>query len=77
MLVVTDKTDTRYLLQHKSSGFYVTSATGLTTLISHAKLYEVNEKRTPPEWSDLLETGEYKVIKRTETVSVDYEEVEL
>lgn len=74
---MTDKTDTRYLLQHKSSGFYVTSATGLTTLISHAKLYEVNEKRTPPEWSDLLETGEYKVIKRTETISVDYEEVQI
>ena len=72
---MTDKTDTRYLLQHKSSGFYVTSATGLTTLISHAKLYEVNGKRTPPEWSDLLDTGDYKVIKRTETVSVDYEEV--
>ena len=74
---MTNKTDTRYLLQHKSSGFYVTSATGLTTLISHAKLYEVNEKRTPPEWSDLLETGDYTVIKRTEIVSVDYEEVEL
>lgn len=74
---MTDKTDTRYLLQHKSSGFYVTSATGLTTLISNAKLYEVNEKRTPPEWSDLLDTGDYTVIKRTEIVSVDYEEVEL
>ena len=72
---MTDKTDTRYLLQHKSSGFYVTSATGLTTLISHAKLYEVNEKRTPPEWSDLLETGEYKVIARTETITVNFEEV--
>ena len=74
---MTDKTDTRYLLQHKSSGFYVTSATGLTTLISHAKLYKKKKKRTPPEWSDLLETGEYKVIKRTETVSVEYEEVQI
>ena len=74
---MSKKVDTRYLLQHKSSGFYVTSATSLTTLVSHAKLYEVNDTRTPPEWSDLLDTGEYQVIKRTETVSVEYEEVQI
>lgn len=69
------KTDTRYILKHTKSGFYVTSATGLTTVITSAKLYEVNAGKNPPEWSDLLSTGEYEVVKRTETITVEYEGV--
>jgi hypothetical protein len=69
------KSDTRYLLKHKKSGFFVTSATGLNTKIENAKLYEVNQKKNPPEWSDLLATGDYVIIARTETTTVEYEEV--
>lgn len=69
------KSDTRYILKHKPSGFYVTSATGLNTQISNAKLYETNAKHQPQEWSDLLATGDYVIIARTETTTVEYEEV--
>lgn len=44
---MSSKSDTRYILKHKPSGFYVTSATGLNTQISNAKLYETNAKHQP------------------------------
>lgn len=69
------KTDTRYILKHKLSGFYVTAANSYTSNISHAKLYETNADRNPPEWADKLATDEYEIIMRTETITVNFEEV--
>lgn len=69
------KTDTRYILKHKLSGFYVTGADGYTENIGRAKLYETNADRNPPEWADKLATDEYEIIMRTETTTVNFEEV--
>lgn len=71
---MSEKFDTRYILQHIPSGFYVTGVDGYTDNISRAKLYETNADRNPPEWADKLATDDYKIIMRTETHTVRYEE---
>lgn len=73
---MAEKSDTRYILQHIPSGFYVTGADTYTAVISKAKLYETNQTRNTVEWADMLATGEYKIIMRTETITVKYEEAE-
>ena len=70
------KTDNRCILQHIPSGFYVTGADGFTDNISRAKLYEFNASKNPTEWADKLDTGDYKIIVRSETITVRYEEME-
>lgn len=71
---MSQKTDNRCILQHIPSGFYVTGADGFTDNISRAKLYEFNASKNPPEWADKLATDDYKIIMRTETTTVRYEE---
>ena len=71
---MSEKIDTRYILQHIPSGFYVTGADSYTERIGRAKLYETNADRTPPEWAEKMATDDYKIIMRTETHTVRYEE---
>lgn len=73
---MSEKIDTRCILQHIPSGFYVTGADGFTDNISRAKLYEFNASKNPIEWADKLATNEYRIIVRTETTTVKYEEAE-
>ena len=70
------KTDNRCILQHIPSGFYVTGADTYTANITKAKTYEFNASKNPTEWADKLDTGDYKIIVRSETITVRYEEME-
>ena len=72
---MTQKIDIRYILKHNPSGFYVSGVDTFTDNISKAKLYESNTKHRPSEWYDKLATNEYTVIARTETITINFEEV--
>ena len=72
---MSKKTDLRYILKHNPTGFYVTGVDTFTDNISKAKLYEVNKDHRPTEWHDKMATNEYTVIARTETITVNFEEV--
>ena len=74
---MSKKTDNRCILQHIPSGFYVTGADTYTANITKAKTYEFNASKNPPEWADKLDTGDYKIIVRSETITVRYEEMEI
>ena len=73
---MSKKTDNRCILQHIPSGFYVTGADTYTANITKAKTYEFNASKNPTEWADKLDTGDYKIIVRSETITVRYEEME-
>ena len=73
---MSEKIDTRCILQHIPSGFYVTGADTYTANITKAKTYEFNASKSPQEWADKLDTGDYKIIVRSETITVRYEEME-
>ena len=73
---MSEKIDTRCILQHIPSGFYVTGADSYTANITKAKTYEFNASKNPTEWADKLDTGDYKIIVRSETITVRYEEME-
>ena len=73
---MSEKIDTRCILQHIPSGFYVTGADTYTANITKAKTYEFNASKNPTEWADKLDTGDYKIIVRSETITVRYEEME-
>ena len=73
---MSEKIDTRCILQHIPSGFYVAGADTYTANITKAKTYEFNASKNPIEWSDKLATNEYRIIVRTETTTVKYEEAE-
>ena len=72
---MAQKIDIRYILKHNPTGLYVTGADTFTNNISKAKLYESNTKHRPTEWYDKMATNEYTVVARTETITVNFEEV--
>ncbi len=77
---MSSKTDVTYILQHIPSGFYAKASYGdleLTENKSNAKRFEPNETKSAAMWAKLTSSGAFKVIKRTETTSTSYEEVEL
>ncbi len=77
---MSSKTDVTYILQHIPSGFYAKASYGdleLTENITKAKQFEPNETKSAVMWSKLISSDSFKVIKRTETTSTSYEEVEL
>ena len=72
---MNQKIDLRYILKHNPTGLYVTGVDTFTNNISKAKLYEVNKDHRPAEWHDKMATDEYTVVARTETITVNFEEV--
>ena len=73
---MSEKIDTRYILQHKSHGLYVSRPGHFCENISDAKLWEPNNKRDEEIWRELSNSDDYKIIMRTETHTVRYEEAE-
>lgn len=83
------KQEVNYILQHKDSGFYVKPFSAYpeyTTNRNAAKLWLAEEgekgekmrvsQKEEKNWQTVMEHGEHKVIKRIETTTVEYEEVE-
>ena len=65
-----------YLLKHES-GFYVKTASGFIELTEDKeKAKRFDPMKKDADWKKLYATGHYKTVKRTETLSVDYQEVE-
>lgn len=71
---MSEKIDTRYILQHIPSGFYVSRPGHFCENIFDAQLFEPNDKRTEVVWRELSNSEDYKIIMRTETHTVRYEE---
>ena len=77
---MSKKEDVRYILKHEPSEFYVQSVGSDVTYTPNrnkARLWQPNTKADEVSWHDLVDTGEYSVVKRTETVEVNYEEVSI
>lgn len=68
------KSNTRYILKHKQSGFYVTSPGSYTEDITKAKLWEPNNKRDELAWQELSCSNDFEIVMRIETTTVEYEE---
>ena len=77
---MSQKQEINYILQHKDSGFYVKPFSAYpeyTTNRNAAKLWLEDMQKEDDKWQAVMQHGEHKVIKRIETTTVEYEEVEL
>ena len=64
-----------YLLKHES-GFYVKTTTGFIELTEDKeKAKRFDPMKKDADWKKLYATGQYKSVKRTEVITVKYEEV--
>lgn len=73
---MNEKKDTRYILQHSQSGFYVTSPGSYSESISNAKLWEPNNKRDELAWKELTDTKEFDLIRYTKTTTEEYDKID-
>lgn len=73
------KEDVRYILKHKRNGLYLMDKNGheFTTNRSSAREWKVNNKPDEEYWASLMKGNDYTVIRRIETVTVEYKEVEM
>ena len=72
------KENITYILRHEN-GFYVKNSSGaleLTDSRMNARQFPVNNIKSNSDFVKLTRTGQYKIEKRTETVTVDFKEVE-
>lgn len=77
---MSKKEDVTYILKHKKTSLLVKQNTGelvLTDMITKAKRFETNNPSNDKRFSELIQSGNFSVLKRTETTIIDYEEVEL
>ena len=72
------KENITYILRHEN-GFYVKNSAGaieLTNEKKNARQFPVNNIKSNSDFVKLTRTGQYKIEKRTETVTVEFKEVE-
>ncbi|WP_052255817.1 hypothetical protein [Salinicoccus sp. YB14-2] len=72
------KENVTYILRHEN-GFYVKNSAGALELIDdkkNARQFPVNNIKSNSDFVKLTRTGQYKIEKRTETVTVEFKEVE-
>ena len=72
------KENITYILRHEND-FYVKNSAGaleLTDDRKNARQFPVNNIKSNSDFVKLTRTGQYKIEKRTETVTVEFKEVE-
>ena len=72
------KENITYILKHEN-GFYVKNSSGaleLTDDQKNARQFPVNNIKSNSDFVKLTRTGQYRIEKRTETVTVEFKEVE-
>lgn len=72
------KENITYILRHEN-GFYVKNSSGALELIDdkkNARQFPVNNIKSNSDFVKLTRTGQYTIEKRTETVTVEFKEVE-
>ena len=72
------KENITYILRHEN-GFYVKNSSGaleLTNEKRNARQFPVNNIKSNSDFVKLTNSGQYTIEKRTETVTVEFQEVE-
>ena len=72
------KENITYILKH-ANGFYVKNSAGALELVDdkrNARQFPVNNIKSNSDFVKLTSSGQYTIEKRTETVTVDFKEVE-
>lgn len=71
---------TTYVLKHNVSGMYAKSYYGeltLTDMISKAKEFDPNDSQSNSGFSKLIQSGNFSILKKTETITIGYTEVSI
>ena len=72
------KENITYILRHEN-GFYVKNSAGaieLTDDKKNARQFPVNNIKSNSDFVKLTSSGQYKIEKRTETITVEFKEID-
>ena len=72
------KENITYILKH-ANGFYVKNSAGALELVDdkrNARQFPVNNIKSNSDFVKLTSSGQYTIEKRTETTTVEFQEVE-
>ena len=75
---MSKKENITYILRH-ANGFYVKNSAGALELVDdkrNARKFPVNDIKSNSDFVKLTNSGQYTIEKRTETTTVEFEEVE-